>query len=290
MLTRVRERRTPESMEAEGEEREAPVCDSTLDPVLLELAGLSVSSTPRAVVEDEGFVSLQLSHGVVVDVTAEQAVRVRNPAQASAIALSLCATQLAVEHPTAALLQHGPRVELQVEDKVSVKNAKVFPRGISFTANNVALVYLVDSAGARTTSDVFHDLGAGEVVDRLFLESVLRRGRVEDRVEAALGVLGGIVYWRERGLQCWEVAGVRVEQARDGMVQVERLHRGERFLLVLSPTTGRLRASSDFVQVLLLHLYLHVHVHLYVHLHLHPCSAFTCRVDDGGRISGNGPN
>lgn len=40
--------------------------------MVLELASLSVSATPQAVVEDEGFVSLHLSQGVVVDVTVER--------------------------------------------------------------------------------------------------------------------------------------------------------------------------------------------------------------------------
>ena len=56
-------------------------------------------------------------------------------------------------HPSGRLLQYGSRIEVQVEDKMSVKNAKVHPKGISFTANNMALVYLLDNAGARSTSD-----------------------------------------------------------------------------------------------------------------------------------------
>ena len=40
--------------------------------------------------------------------------------------------------------------------------------GISFTANNCTLVYLVDVAGARTTSDMFHDLYENNVAETLF--------------------------------------------------------------------------------------------------------------------------
>ena len=40
--------------------------------------------------------------------------------------------------------------------------------GVSFTANNCALVYLVDVAGARTTSDMFHDLYENNIADTLF--------------------------------------------------------------------------------------------------------------------------
>ena len=57
-------------------------------------------------------------------------------------------------HPVDRLLQYGSRVEVVVEDK----NANVHPKGISFTANNMALVYPLDDAGARSTSDMFHVL------------------------------------------------------------------------------------------------------------------------------------
>ena len=40
--------------------------------------------------------------------------------------------------------------------------------GISFTANNCTLVYLVDVAGARTTTDMFHDLYDDNIADKLF--------------------------------------------------------------------------------------------------------------------------
>ena len=82
----------------------------------------------------------------------------RNVLQQSEITLSSCSTQMAVVHPKGRMLRYGDRVEIQVEDQISVKNAKIFPRGISFTANNMALVYLLDDAGARSTSDMFHDL------------------------------------------------------------------------------------------------------------------------------------
>ena len=57
-------------------------------------------------------------------------------------------------HPVDRLLQYGSRVEVVVEEK----NANVHPKGISFTANNTALVYPLDDAGARSTSDMFHVL------------------------------------------------------------------------------------------------------------------------------------
>jgi len=66
-------------------------------------------------------------------------------------------------HPVDRLLQYGSRVEVVVEDK----NANVHPKGISFTANNMALVYPLDDAGARSTSDMFHVLQASDVVNTM---------------------------------------------------------------------------------------------------------------------------
>ena len=59
---------------------------------------------------------------------------------------------------------------------LSVKNAKVHPKGVSFTANNMALEYLLDDAGARSTSDMFHDLHAAHIVNTLLSEVVKKKG------------------------------------------------------------------------------------------------------------------
>ena len=174
-----------ESQEQEAAGREEAMFLPPESSLLLGLASLSLAPPClRAVVEEQGFVSLSLSHGVTVDLSPDLTVRVRNPCQQSAVTLAPSTCQLAVVHPTGRLLQYGPRIEVQVEDQGSVKNAKVFPRGISFTANTFALVYLLDEAGARTTSDTFHDLYASQPEDLLFsggLESVAREELVRSR-------------------------------------------------------------------------------------------------------------
>jgi hypothetical protein len=196
------------------------------------------------VVEEQGFLSLHLSHGVTVDLTPDLAVRLRNPAQWTGLALAADGSQLAVEHPTGRLLQYGPRIEVQVEDAISVKNAKVYPRGTSFTANNFALVYMLDEGGPRTTSDMFHDLHAGPLVDVLFEECV------SGAVPACLALLEALAYWQEdRWLHCWAASGIRVLQAADGLVQVERQGgHGGPVQLRASPANGRLRVATEFLQ------------------------------------------
>ena len=50
----------------------------------------------------------------------------------------------------------------------TAKKLQISPLGTSFTANNCTLVYLVDEAGARTTTDTFHDLYENNIADTLF--------------------------------------------------------------------------------------------------------------------------
>ena len=153
-------------------------------------------------------------------------------------------------HPLGRLLQYGSRIEVQVEDKVSVKNAKVHPKGVSFTANNMALVYLLDEAGARSTSDMFHDLYATNIVDTLFGESCPQEDS-EAAVQESIRTLDEAQYWRtEAGVDSWIFKDVFIQQTMDGLVIVERRLEGGGFVSIkASPSNGKIRLNSDFVQV-----------------------------------------
>jgi len=256
VLTRLREKRRPPSLTiVEPEEDESgtdgrlPEVDQLDNQLVLGLANLKLATTPclQATVQEGGFVRLTLSHGVTVDVTPEQAFRVSNPFQESSIAISSCGRQIAFVHPAGRLLQYGPRIELQVEDPMSVKNAKIWPKGISFTATAFALVYLLDEAGLRTTSDVFHDLGASDIVDSLWEEEVWSRCMFTSGIREGKEMLEGIRRWRSGAMDCWEVAGIRVEQGEDGLVRVERLNRGDTLMVRTSPTNGRIKVTSEFL-------------------------------------------
>ena len=136
---------------------------------------------------------------------------------------------------------------MQVEDSVSIKNAKVYPRGISFTANNMALVYLLDEAGARTTTDMFHDLYSGQLEDTMFHESLRRAGPPAEMVSASVEMLEQMQFWQNMfGVNCWDVAGV--QQTPDGLVSVERFVDSDCFLLKASPANGKVRVNSTFLQ------------------------------------------
>ena len=201
-----------------------------------------------AVVEQPGYISLRMRHGVVLDISANMAIKLKNISKDSSMALSSCTTQMAITHPKGRMLQYGPRVEVQCEDNVSVKNAKIYPRGISFTANNMALVYLLDEAGARSTSDMFHDLFATQIADTLFMESCQRE---REGVTTSIRQLDKAKYWRTAdNVDCWVIGPVFVQQTEDGLVIVEReTQQGDKFFLRASPSNGKIKLDSRFVQM-----------------------------------------
>jgi len=203
-----------------------------------------------ASVEQEGFIRLKLNYGVMLDLNTGMGMRLKNPSKDSSITLSDSTKHAAVIHPKGRVLIYEPRVEVQTEDDLNVKNAKIYPRGISFTANNMALVYLLDEAGARSTSDMFHDLYATNIVDTLFGESCPKEDS-EAAVQESIRTLDEAQYWRtEAGVDSWIFKDVFIQQTMDGLVIVERRLEGGGFVSIkASPSNGKIRLNSDFVQV-----------------------------------------
>jgi len=201
-----------------------------------------------AVVEPAGFIRLKLNYNVILDISNNMAVRLQNVSKQSSMTLSSSGKHCAIIHPKGRVLVYEPRIEIQTEDNLSVKNAKVYPRGISFTANNMALVYLLDEAGARSTSDMFHDLYATNIVDTLFDEAC---SKTQESVEESAVQLERAQYWNTASLlDCWIFNSIFVQQTVDGLVIVERtLENGARISIKASPSNGKLRLDSSFVQV-----------------------------------------
>ena len=200
-----------------------------------------------ASVEKDGFIRINLNYNVVLDISNDMALRLNNRSRESSVTLSGSGKHCAVIHPKGRVLIYEPRVEIQTEDALSVKNAKVYPRGISFTANNMALVYLLDEAGARSTSDMFHDLYATNIVDTLFEEACEGKKNIQLSIEQ----LEAAQYWRtEAGTDCWIFESIFIQQTLDGLVIVERtLDHGAKITLKASPSNGKIRLDSNFVQV-----------------------------------------
>ena len=82
---------------------------------------------------------------------------------------------------------------------MSVKNAKIWPKGTSFTATTCALVYLLDEAGLRTTTDIFHDLWASDIVDSLWEQELWSESvnvATTVRMRECREMLEGASHWR----------------------------------------------------------------------------------------------
>ncbi len=119
----------------------------------------------KASVIDPGYISFHLRRGIIINVGPNYALQIINTAKDTSLALSGCATQMALIHPEGCVLQYTSRVEVHSRSALGEKNAKIWPRGISFTSSNCAIVYLVDEAGTRSTSDFFHDLYSEDITE-----------------------------------------------------------------------------------------------------------------------------
>jgi len=212
----------------------------------------------KAVVEEEGYISLHLNYDVIVDIAPNQGVRIINHRKRVSMSLSGCGTSMALIHPQGRVLQYNSRIEVQAVDHQYsyshpvVKNAKMWPRGVSFSANNYALVYLVDQAGARSTTDTFHDLYASNISDSVFIKSCEEynlNGNPTWSVEKSIRDLEAAAYWRTEGtnLDCWVFDQVKITQTQDGLVSVERKYGEELFVLKASPNNGKARLQSSFM-------------------------------------------
>ena len=165
------------------------------------LSGSQGQDTVAYVVEP-GYISLRMSHGIVLDISNDCSVRLLNTRQQSSLAVcDVDSPRLAVIHPQGRAIVYNRGAEVQVEDEVSVKNAKFYPQGISFTADDLALVYLLDVAGARTTSDVFHDLHGSNIVETVFLQHC---NGLQSSVSTSCQQLDRVKYWRNH-VSCWDV-------------------------------------------------------------------------------------
>jgi len=208
----------------------------------------------KAVVEELGYISLQLRYDMRVDIAANQAIRIVNPRRKVTLGLTGCGTQMAMVHPQGRVLHYNSRIEVQVEDYVSggpsIKNAKMWPKGISFTSNKRALVYLVDAAGARSTTDTFYNLYTENIADTLFnRSSQLLTSTYSAAINKCVRDLEAAEYWRtsDNELDCWMINNISVKQTTDGLVTVERKHGNEVFNLRTSPSNGKVRLQSSFI-------------------------------------------
>lgn len=104
-----------------------------------------------------GTIQIRLREGIKVDMTVDKAVRVINPKGQIVAAMSGNCTSASLTHPNGQVFQHGASVDIVAYDGLKrnnyVRYAKMYDKGVSLTSEKCALIYLVDDAGTRTTSD-----------------------------------------------------------------------------------------------------------------------------------------
>lgn len=196
-----------------------------------------------AIATTHGILSLRLNHGMRVDLTTDQAVRIINFQSNIVIAMNSAGSVVAMLHPNGRVHQYGSRVEIMAHDpRGNHKYAKMWYKGVSFTAENCALVYLVDSAGTRTTTDNFSDLSHDFSASVFYTESKHGSAYVPD----AIASLQASYYWlSEENVENWLIAGVRISQSQDGLV---RAVRGvNKYQVRTSPVNGTACVTTPYV-------------------------------------------
>lgn len=93
--------------------------------------------------------------------------------------------------------------------------AKIWKDCVSLTSRDCALIYLVDTAGTRTTSDQVNRDWSRDYCKEVYLEGMTFRNQIETHFAAD--------HYRykveEDGSDVFIICNIRVSQARDGMVR-----------------------------------------------------------------------
>ncbi|XP_059225531.1 uncharacterized protein LOC106088926 isoform X2 [Stomoxys calcitrans] len=180
-------------------------------------ASLGVS---RPIAMANGTIQLRLRDGVRIDMTLDKSIRVFNERTMVAIGLSRNYTASAFIHPNGRILQTGTKVDIVTYDAMEKNNyvryAKMWYKGISFTSDVCALVYLVDTAGTRTTTDTFTDLTKDYTL-AVFYENT-RHGPTYYQ-EACDVIQQGLYHCNEDGAEIYDLNGFRIFQGADGLVK-----------------------------------------------------------------------
>lgn len=93
----------------------------------------------------------------------------------------------------------------------------MWEKGISLTADGCALIYLVDTAGTRTTSDAVNKDYRNEYSWQVFSQNCRFGVQFYNEAEAASKNYHYLT--QDDGTQVFDILGVRVSQTQDGMVR-----------------------------------------------------------------------
>uniref|UniRef100_A0A1B6MG25 Uncharacterized protein n=1 Tax=Graphocephala atropunctata TaxID=36148 RepID=A0A1B6MG25_9HEMI len=159
------------------------------------------------------------------------------------MSLSASGASSALLHPNGRIYQYGSRVEIQAHDvHGNNKYAKMWYKGVSFTSEKCALVYLVDSAGTRTTTDSFSDMSQDFSLSVFYNES---RHGVGFQQEAMHLLQNAQYFMDEKKVQNWIINNVRISQTPDGLLRIAR--NSNKYQLRTSPSNGSATITTPFV-------------------------------------------
>ncbi|XP_014607189.1 PREDICTED: uncharacterized protein LOC106788445 [Polistes canadensis] len=201
------------------------------------------ASAGGAIATPHGTISLRLRNRIRVDMTVDRAVRVINFKNNIVLSLSCSGAAAALLHPNGRIYQYGSRVEILAHDTHgNNKYAKMWYKGVSFTCEQCALVYLVDAAGTRTTTDSFSDMSQDFSLSVFYSGS--RHG--SSCLQEAVTALGATQYWMtDEGVENWIINNVRISQTPDGLVRIAR--NSNKYQLRTSPSNGTASLTTPFL-------------------------------------------
>ncbi|KAH7982613.1 uncharacterized protein LOC119375581 [Rhipicephalus sanguineus] len=191
------------------------------------------------VVTSYGTVSIMLRHCVRVDISVHGAVRVVNFPKHCTAAINSGGECSCICHPCGRVLQQGGIVHMATGTRL----AQISIRGVTFTAFNHGLVYLVDASGTKSTTERFQILSY-DIPLNVFAYEVPQGAECFD--ECFRIVREAKQKTSRNGEEIWIVNGVRIKQTPWGDVQVSR-DSGRRVIWT-SPTAGTISVNTPIVK------------------------------------------
>ncbi|XP_058123613.1 uncharacterized protein LOC131294797 [Anopheles ziemanni] len=194
----------------------------------------------------DGFLQLNLRDGIMVGLTLNS-LKVINKRMNIAISVSGDSTTVAMSHPNGIIYQYGAQVDIVACDAKKsnhfIRYARMWHKGISFTSDRCALIYLVDAAGTRTTSEtITMDLEA-DYVNQVFYngaacstQTMAELSLLQRHASYHLTGDGGLVY---------QIHGYRITQANDG--QVKLVNATKQCIIRTSPTNGSATVTTPSI-------------------------------------------
>lgn len=191
-------------------------------------------------VTNYGTVSVILRHNMRVDISVDCAVRVVNFSKRCTAAISCHGDRSCVCHPCGRAMQEGINVDMATGRRL----AKISSRGVTFTALNHGLVYLVDPSGTKSTRERFRNLNYDLPMSVFYSKSERGMEIFQDCYELMSRARQRTA---QNGDEVWIVGNVRIKQTPWGDVQVS-CDSGRR-VIWSSPTAGNISVTTPFVKM-----------------------------------------